>query len=336
MAIKLTISIKKFDRTVTAGAADIYRRDDPGDDLSTPPPPFGFSPPMCKRAVIVPGMLVTGLMYLAVSALLFLLASSAAGNDEATLAFNGANISQAVWLVLVAIIMCPLGFIGPYAAREHNKFCLGLFFLITLTILFIMWGVVGSMSAFSNLPEDDQGVLKCLTYEREDDPFDENEWIAEWPEHRTPTCQRIFEDAFMIRLRGLWVHLHDIALNDKLVDSKKWNTFMAKLQSGEVGGGACCGFSRPGFCTGHAMDECFEDAVVKNKGETYYIKNTICNQGKGGCIFDKPLGICACELMHMSSICFFGKCPLTQQEGQGPGPGSQARLAQEWSGSLLL
>jgi hypothetical protein len=246
-------------------------------------------------------MLITGLMYFAVSALLCLLASSAARNGEATLAFSGANISQAVWLVLVAIAMCPLGFVAPYAAREHNKFCLGLFFLITMVILFIMWGVADSMSAFSNLPEDDQGVLKCLTYEREEDPFGENEWIAEWPDHRTPTCQRVFEDSFMIRLRSLWVYLHDVSLNDKLADSKKWNTFMTKLQTGEVNGGTCCGFSRPGFCTGHAGEECFEDALVKNKGETYYIKNVICNQGRGGCIFDKPLGICACEWGHFCS-----------------------------------
>ena len=250
---------------------------------------------MCKRHVIVPGMLVTGIMYLAVAGLLLLIASALSNNAQATLAFDGANIGQSVWLVLVSIAMFPLGCIAPYAAREHNKFCLGLFFLITMTILFIMWGCAGTLSAFSNLPEDDTSVLKCLSYAREEDPFGENDWIAEWPDHRTPTCQRIFEDPFMIRLRGLWVHLHDTSLNDKLVDSKRWNTFMTKLQSGEINGGACCGFLRPAYCTGHTGEECFDEAIAKNKGERYYVKNVICNQGGGGCIFDKPLGICACK-----------------------------------------
>ena len=69
-------------------------------------------------------MFVVGLLYLVVSALLFLVSSDLAGNAEATIAFDGANISSAVWLVLIAILMCPLSITGAYGAREHNKFCL--------------------------------------------------------------------------------------------------------------------------------------------------------------------------------------------------------------------
>lgn len=250
---------------------------------------------MCKKKVIVPGMLVTGIMYMAVSGLLILLASSLAGNDQATLAYESKNIAQSVWLTLVAILLCPLACIGPLATREHNKFCLLIYFITTVVILCIMWGVAGSLSGFSNLVEEDRSVLKCLTYEREDDPFGENEWIAEYPEYRTPTCERIFTDHTMTKIRDLWVHLHDTALNDELSDSKRWNTFMTKLQSGEIAGGACCGFLRPGFCEGFSGEECFEEAQVKVEGEVYYPKNAICNQGRGGCIFDKPLGICACK-----------------------------------------
>jgi hypothetical protein len=57
-------------------------------------------------------MLVIGILYIAVSGLLVLISLGLAGNEEATTAFGGANISSAVWLLLVAALMCPLSVTG--------------------------------------------------------------------------------------------------------------------------------------------------------------------------------------------------------------------------------
>lgn len=68
---------------------------------------------------------------------------------------------------------------------------------------------------------------------------------------------------------------------------------------------SCCGFSRPAHCTTHAGGVCSGSTQI-DPTQIYYEATQICSQGKGGCRFDKPMGICAYEeLKPASSGCAF-------------------------------
>ena len=252
---------------------------------------------MCKRSLIGPIMLVIGLLYILISSLLVLVSVNLAGNDEATVAFNGANIAAAVWLLLIAALMCPLSITGAYGARKHNKFCLCSFCSLTLVLLFTMWGVAGTLERLSFIPIPEADALVCLTSGHVGGPNGTatNLTATTLPngEEEDP-CTALFSDEYIDRLRKLWIILHDRAQDQSQADSKKWNTFMVKLQKGEIAGFPCCGFLRPAHCTGLSGETC-NDAVQEDSQHVYYTKTQICNQGNGGCKFDKPMGICAYE-----------------------------------------
>ena len=260
---------------------------------------------MCKRQVIGPAMFVVGLLYLVVSALLFLVSSDLAGNAEATIAFDGANISSAVWLVLIAILMCPLSITGAYGAREHNKFCLCSFCTLTLVVIFTMWGVAGSLERMSvildekGVPISKEDTLRCLTSGLVGGPnittaststasssSSSNTTtapVAPPPKIDNTVCTQMSSNAYVGRLRTLWVLLHDTAQDQLHKDSKIWNTFMVKLQKGTINGIPCCGFLRPAHCSGDSGETC-STQIQKNPEHTYYEKTQICNQGYGGCV----------------------------------------------------
>lgn len=273
---------------------------------------------MCKMKIIGPVMLVIGILYILVSSLLFLISLNLAWNDEATIAFDSANVGSAVWLILVAILMCPLSITGAIGAREHNKFCLCSFCGLTLILLFTMWGVAGTLERLSYFPITDEEALVCLTsglvsgtngtteikvvlppavvlpptaqpknngtsvtydpyYERYPSTFDEKD------EEILHPCKSFFADEYITRLRNLWVILHDRAQDQLQEDSKKWNTFMVKLQKGQIAAYPCCGFSRPAHCTGLTGEEC-SNKDQDEKTHTYYQSTQVCSQGNGGCV----------------------------------------------------
>jgi hypothetical protein len=285
---------------------------------------------MCRKEVIGPAMLVIGLLYIAVSALLVLTSFGLAGNDEATTAFGGANISAAVWLLLIATLMCPLSVTGAYGARTHNKFCLFSFCTLTLVVIFTMWGVAGSLQRLSYLPVEDEEALRCLSFglvggknmttatasggtaagaagNQNNGTTTTLNAAAPSPSSSSSTtnnyddpCFVYFSNDYVSRLRDLWVTLHDRALDSTQEDSKKWNTFMNNMQKGTIAGFPCCGFSRPAHCTTDSGATCSGSLQVNPK-EKYFEATQICSQGRGGCRFDKPMGICAYEELKPES-----------------------------------
>lgn len=268
-------------------------------------------------------MLVVGLLYMAVSGFLVLVSFGLAGNDQATIAFEGANIAAAVWLLLIAALMCPLSITGAYGAREHNKFCLFSFCTVTLVLIFTMWGVAGTLERLSWLPIEEKEVLRCLSYGLVGEPAPENTTLSdlannnrtmllapspsevETDEDAVDPCILFASDPYVRRLRDLWVHLHDRAFDIEDKESKIWNTFLVKMQKGSIAGYPCCGFFRPGSCSNLTGASC-SGANQKVEEDIYYEATQICSQGRGGCRYDKPMGICAYEEMEAeTSGCAF-------------------------------
>ena len=268
-------------------------------------------------------MLVIGLLYIAVSGFLVLVSVGLAGNTEATIAFDGANIASAVWLLMIAALMCPLSVTGAFGAREHNKFCLFSFCTMTLVLIFTMWGVAGTLQRLSWLPIEDEEALRCLSYGLVGGPIPDNVTLSDLPRNGTTTlvpspaeeeeedvdavdpCHLLASDPYIKRLRSLWVLLHDRAFDMEDEESKIWNTFLVKMQKGAIAGYPCCGYFRPGSCTNMTGATCF-GATQKVKEDIYYEATQICSQGEGGCRYDKPMGICAyAEMEPETSGCAF-------------------------------
>jgi hypothetical protein len=244
----------------------------------------------CDKTAIVPALMVVAIFYMISSAMLIFLAVTLASNAEASIAFGGdepgvipGNISASVTMVFMALIMCPLAVLGAYSARAHNKFLLVVYCVGCVFLMLTLNTTGGALLRLSNIPVESDMQLECLKYTREEEVDD-------------AVCENFFSQQKVNRLRTLWVELHDRGINMSYPDYKIWNTFLVKMQKGEVTGVACCGFGRPSHCTGNMSETC--DWVKQGTpGETHYEATDICTQGAGGCKFDKPMGICAYEKM---------------------------------------
>jgi|TARA_B110000208_G_scaffold120393_1_gene147063 hypothetical protein len=244
----------------------------------------------CDKTAIVPALMFIGMLYMICSAVLIFLAISLASNNEASIGFGSeevgtvpGNIGASVTCVFIAMIMCPLSVLGAYSARAHNKFLLLIYCGVSVFLMLTLSSTAADLLSLSNLPVNDESQFLCLKYIRtgvEDD-----------------VCEEYLSDVKVSRLRTLWVTLHDRGQNISFPNYKEWNTFMVKMQKGQVAGIGCCGFLRPSHCTGNSTEVC-DPSVQSDPTEIHYETTDICNQGAGGCKFDKPMGICAYEKMQ--------------------------------------
>ena len=248
----------------------------------------------CDKTAIVPALMVIAIFYMICSGVLIFLAVTLASNGEASIAFGGdesgvipGNIGASVTMIFIAFIMCPLAVLGAYSARAHNKFLLVVYCTGSVFLMSTLNATGGSLLRLSDLPVQNDAQLACLKYTRDESVDNE-------------LCETFFTHYKVERLRSLWVELHDRGVNMSFPDYKVWNTFMVKMQKGEVTGVACCGFGRPSHCTGNMSETC-DLAIQNNPEETHYEATPICTQGAGGCKFDKPMGICAYEKMKEST-----------------------------------
>ena len=146
---------------------------------------------------------------------------------------------------------------------------------MTSILLFTMWGVAGSLGRLSNLDLVDEEQLRCLTHgliggknvtvatetvafcnatidsctTPAPAPSSSGNIVQLSPssaldilkqqqleKDKDDPCVKFMSNDYIIRLRNLWVVLHDRAFDITHEDSKKWNTFMNNMQKGRIAG----------------------------------------------------------------------------------------------------
>lgn len=245
---------------------------------------------MCDKGMIVPAMLIFGVVYNLLAAILFLLGLSLGGNERATEAFAGVNVQAANTLIFISFILVPLSCIGAYGARAHNKFCLSGYLAVTILIMMTLWGVGTTLltAASSDFSDDEQ--YKCLHYQRPDDTVDDE------------LCLRYFRDGLVQRLRTMWLSMHQLVVEN----NKEIKTLLVKMQQGRVSGPMCCGFLRPGYCVGESGETCGMEGLLEAP-ERMYEPTIVCRTGEdtpeaGGCKFDFPIGVCGYDRLREDSV----------------------------------
>jgi hypothetical protein len=244
----------------------------------------------CDKTGIVPALMFIGMLYMVCAAVLIFLAVTLASNTEASIAFGAnepgvlpGNIGASITCVFLATIMCPLSVLGAYSARAHNKFLLVVYCGVSVFLMMTLSTTGASLINLSDISVRDKDQFLCIKYVRtgvEDS-----------------VCEEYLSNIKVARMRSLWVELHDRGQNMSFPNYKEWNTFMVKMQKGQVAGIGCCGFQRPSYCTGNSTETC-DPAVQDDPIEHHYESTAICSQGQGGCKYDKPMGICAYEKMQ--------------------------------------
>ena len=73
------------------------------------------------------------------------------GHEEASVAFNNENVALGFLCFFLGGGLVPLGFVGTYGARSHNKFCLTVYVAAAIVIVFFLWALGSGVGGLAEL-----------------------------------------------------------------------------------------------------------------------------------------------------------------------------------------
>jgi hypothetical protein len=239
--------------------------------------------------------MIMALLFLITGALLAIMGFVLMGHEYGSIAFNNENVGLGFLCFFIGGGMAPLAFVGMYAARAHNKFCLTVYVAATVIIIFFQWGIGSGLVGIGKLPDAiPDGIQQ-----------DCNRLVSDGSS--TPAiCKQYYEDPKIKRIFDLWKHMHDQSLTTPSVKS-----FLLKLQKGKVKGFPCCGFGKPSDCSedralcGFPKGD-YAATTTCTIEDAEYVKESPDDPGKFGCPFEYPVGVCALtKLNEFSAGCAY-------------------------------
>ena len=98
-------------------------------------------------------MMIMAILFMFSGLFLIVLGFILMGHTEASIAFNNENVALGFLCFFLGGGLIPLGFVGTYGARSHNKFCLTVYVAAAIVIVFFLWALGGGVGGLAELEQ---------------------------------------------------------------------------------------------------------------------------------------------------------------------------------------
>jgi hypothetical protein len=193
---------------------------------------------MCQKPSLVVGLVVGGWIMTLLSCVCFFMGIGLNSWDRGTQAYGSVIAASGGSLIFGAILMCPIGALSSYSAKQHNKF--GLMFVLgscgfLIFLLLLLGGLVHSRATSGPLKYPHATLERCMYAITPPDQTAEEAGI----------CKEFVESDEYFGLQMMWTVYHRNGQLDP--------TDLFTLNDFQVAGD-CCGFGKPFACQTNVED----------------------------------------------------------------------------------